>query len=345
MAKRVRVSDDVGVTWNTLSGNTASINFKADSQDDTVFGQNYKSSQTGAISWSISANSVFKGFAGYVAKILKAGTSTVMTDEPMALVSGKTFRITNTAKRVINRAVTIVVKDNGTTVSAANILSFDYLYGKVTFVSGYTVNGSITITGAYFPLVSIGCANEFTLTQTSETIDNTCMDTVQANGGHRTFEPGLKTVALELSGIYKSTNGFLASLIARSEVVIEIGPDGSNIAVARGFFKPMETSQDGDVGALEQNNIKYELSVPDDDKLVYPFHWDIGAGTTLNLGVQKCIASWEASSVLKVAYLPDGVTGVQGDAIITDLSLSGGLESMSTFTVDFQGSDATAAYP
>lgn len=345
MAKRVRISADGGTTWYTLPGNTADISSKADSQDDTIFGQDYKSSQTGLIGWEVSANAIFKGYSGYVTKILKPGASTAMSGEATTLVSGKTYQITAATKRIINRNAALVINDNGGAVAAADILSIDYLFGKVTFTSGYTVTGPITIDGEYFPTVSIGCANEFTLTQTAEAIDNTCMDTAQANSGHKTYEPGLKTVSLELSGIYKTTNGFLASLIARSEVVIQIDLAGDGLTVARGFFKPMETGQSGDVGALEQNTISYELSVPDDDKLVTPFHWEVGAGSTLNTAIQECLDSWENSTVIDIAYLEDGTTGLQGNCIITDLSLAGGLTSMNTFTVKVQGSDQLVAYP
>lgn len=345
MAKRIRVSDDAGITWYTLPGSTGDLGHDADALDDTIFGQSYKSSQTGLIGWTVNANSIFKGFAGYVTTILKPGTSTVMTDEAMSLVSGKTYQITSVTKRIINRAVAIIVKDAAATVAAADIATFDYLFGQVTFASSYTVTGPITITAEYYPTVAIGCANEFTLTQTAEANDNTCMSVAQANNGHRTFEAGLKTVSLELNGIYQVANGYLAALTARSELIIEINLEGSGLTVARGFFKPMSTGQSGDVGALEDETVSFELSVPDDDKLQYPFHWVVDAASTLNQAIQICLDAWENDTVIDVAYLPDGATGVQGNAIVTDLSLAGGLEAMNTFTVNFQGSDATAAYP
>lgn len=345
MAKRIRVSDDAGVTWYTLPGNTGSMESEAESLDDTIFGQSFKSTQTGLVGWTVSSNSVFKGFAGYVTKILKPGVSTVMTDEAMSLVSGKTYQITAPTKRIINRNVAITVKDNVTPVAAANIETIDYLFGKVTFVSGYTVTGPVTITGEYYPTVAVGCANEFSLTQTAEAIDNTCMDIAQGNDGHRTYEAGLKTVSLELSGIYKTTNAYLTSLLARSELIIEINLEGTGLTVARGFFKPMATGQSGDVGALEEETVTFELSVPDDDKLQYPFHWNVDPSSTLNEAIKICLDAWENDTVIDVAYLPDGTTGLQGNAIVTDLSLAGGLEAMNIFTVNFQGSDERVAYP
>lgn len=346
MAKRVRVSDDNGSTWHTLPGNTAELSFEAGDIEDTIFGQNYSSTQTGLIGWTISANGLYKGFAGYVATIMRAGTSTALTNEPMSKVSGQVYQVTDATKRVLNRAVPLTIKDKGVKVDAENIKAVDYLFGQVTFASGYVVTGPVTIaSGAYFPLQAVGCSNAFTLTQTANAIDNTCMDTAQTNKGYRTFEYGLKTVSLELQGIYKSANNFLQLLQNRAELIIEINPDGQGKVIARGFFKAMSTGQSGDVGDLEQETITFNLSVPDDDKVPYPFHWFIASDAALNVSVQKCLNAWEKNEYIQVAYLPDGDTGQQGKAVITDLTLTGGLEVMNEFTVNFQGSGALSAYP
>jgi hypothetical protein len=345
MAKRVRLSDDNGVTWYTLPGNSAELSTEAGEIEDTIFGQSFGSTQSGLLGWTINGNALYKGFAGYNAKILKTGASTVMTDEAMTLVSGKTYQITNALHRVLNRTVAVVVEDNNVAVSAANIESIDYLFGRVTFVSGYTPTGPITITGAWLATAVVGCANSYTLNQTAEAVDNTCMDTAQANAGHRTYEYGLKTVSLELQGVYKAANGFLAALIARTEMIIEVNPDGNGKSVARGYFKPVNTGQSGDVGDLEQETIQFNLSVPDVSNMQWPFHWIHAADTTLNMSVQKALAAWEASTLIDIQYLPDGTTGWRGDAVVTDLTLSGGLEDMNEFTVNVQGSGALVAVP
>lgn len=345
MAKRVRLSDDNGTNWYTLPGSSAELQSEAGEIEDTIFDQAFESTQTGLISWTVQANSYYKGFAGYVAKILKQGASTAMTAEATTLVTGKTYQITNALHRIMNRNVTTTVLDNAIAVSAANILNIDYLFGRVTFVGSYTPTGPITITGAWFATTVVGCANSFTLTQTSEAIDTTCMDTAQANSGHRVYEGGLKTVSLELQGVYKAANAFLAALIARTELIIEINPDGSSKSVARGYFKPVNTGQSGDVGDLEQETISFNLAVPDQALLPYPFHWQHDVTTTLNTAIVKALAAWENNTVIDVQYLPDGTTGWKGDCVVTDISLSGGLEDMNEFTVNVQGSGALVAVP
>lgn len=344
MAKRIRVSDDDGSNWYTLPGSSGELTSEAGELDDTIFGQDFSSTFPGINGWTINANAKYKGYAGYQVKILKSGSSTLMTTEAMSLVSGKTYQVTSSAKRMFDRTnATFNVFDNAVNKNA-EIESIDYLYGRVTFKSSYTVTGPVTITTNYLPQAVVGCANEYTLTQNANSVDNTCIDTAQANGGYRTFEYGLKTVSLELNGIYKAANGFQALLDARAELIIEVNPDGNSKAVARGFFRAVNTGQSGDVGDLEQESITFNLSVPDQESVLLPFKWLIASDATLNTSVQKAIAAWEDAELIKVAYLPDGVDGVMGDAVITDLTLTGGLEAMNEFTVNFQGSDALEEY-
>jgi len=346
MAKRIRVSEDAGTTWMTLPGNSGELSSEAGEIDDTIFGQNFESVQPGLIGWTVSANALYKGFAGYVATLKRAGTSTAMTGEAMTQVGAtQTWRVTAAAKNVWDRSAAFVVKAGGTPVAANNIESIDYLFGRVTFVSGYTPGGAVTVDGAYLPLQTVGCSNGFTLTQTANAIDETCMDTAKLNDGFRVFDYGLKTVSLELEGIYRSANDFLTLLTARQELIIELSPDGGGLVTARGFFRASATGQSGDVGDLEQENITFNLSVPDDDLIPYPFHWEISSGATLNAAVVACLNAWEQSTPMEVAYLPDGATGFEGTAIITDLSLTGGLEVMNEFTVNFQGSGKPVPHP
>src|SRR5688500_17864632 len=117
MAKRVRLSDDAGTNWYTLPGNSAELANEAGEIADTVFGQNYSSAQTGMLGWTLSANGLYKGFAGYVAKIMKSGTPTAMTAEPMALVSGKTYQVTNAAKRTFSRTAALTFLGNAIAIS------------------------------------------------------------------------------------------------------------------------------------------------------------------------------------------------------------------------------------
>ena len=337
MAKSVSVSDDAGVTWHILPGNAGELNNEAGSIDDTIFGQTYQSNESGLINWGVNASAFYKGFAGYQAKLKKQGTSTVMTTEAMSLVSGKTYKVTAAAKNIWNPAVTLTVFDNAVNKDA-EVESINYLFGTITFKSSYTPTGPITVTGAYYPTTTLGSAQSYTLTQTAEAVDSSAFDVAQANGGYRTFLPGLRTVGLELSGFYNLASGFRAALAARSTIIIEVDPSGTGKSVARGFFKPTGDNQSGDVGALEEESVTFVLQVPSSNYI--PFAWSHASDTTLHLSVQKCITAYLNQTLIKVRYLYDGVNGISGDATITDLSLSSGLDNMNEFTADFQGTGA-----
>lgn len=346
MAKVIRLSDDGGSTWENLPGSEGSFSSEAEQIDDTTLGQTYQSNEVGLTGWSVSSNGIFKGFAGYVAEIKKAGTPTTMTDEATSLVSGKTYQIDDVTRRVIDRSATVIIEDNTSPVAASNIESVDYLFGRVTFVAGYSVVGSVTITGDYMPITAVGKANTYNLTMTAESIDETDFTTAQGNNGTRVFIPGLRTVALELGGIFDINENSKADLIARNELIIDIDPAGDGSALARGFFKLATSAQAGAVGALEDETLNFTLTVPLEETnpaVEFPFNWQFTA-TTLSLAIQQAITSWLGElNTYDVQYLPAGspgqspLDGVEGNYIATDISLSGGLDNMNVFTMELQG--------
>lgn len=341
MAKKIQISDDAGVTYFTFPGDTGTLSLNGTQIKDTVFGQDYESEQPGMINWTLDLNGYYKGFAGYVATLKMSGTSTLMTTEACSLVSGKTYQITNAVKRTFDRTATLNVFDNGVNHNA-DVISIDYLFGRVTFAPAYTVTGPVTITANYLPLAQIAKAQSFTLTQTAAVINKSDFVTAQANSGLTVNDYGLKTFGFDLSGFYSVTNAFRALLLARSEVIIEIGPDGGGLSIARGFFKPATESQSGKVGELEVESLKFVGFVPDPSAvplMPYPFSWLQGAGTTLSTSIQKTITAWQNKTLPLFKYLYDGTNGVSGAGVVTDISLTGGLDVMNTFAIKIQGSD------
>ncbi len=342
-AKTISLSSDGGTTYFVLPGNSGELRNDGAEIDDTIFGANFRSNFPGLINWGVTANGIYKGFAGYEVDISEIGTASVFTAESMTLVSGKTYRIDDATKEIWDRSeVTMDILDSAASVADADIESIDFLFGKVTFVSSYTPSGAITATGKFFPVAAVGKAQSYNLTQTAEAIENTDFVTAQANSGRRTFEAGLKTVALELTGVYDLTNGFLAALLARAETIIEINPDGNQKSRCRGFFRLISEGQSGDVGALEEETVNFSLSVPDNVPAVeFPFSWDHANDTTLNTAIQKALTSWQDESALDVEYLSDGVAGLEGVCVVTEISLAGGLETMHEFNISVQGTGAT----
>lgn len=347
MPKRIQVSSD-DVTYYTLPGNTAELRNEAGQLVDTIFGQTFESNEVGLISGSINANALYKGFAGYIVSLLKGGTPTTMTAEPMSLVSGKTYRITAATKRIIDVLTAVTVKGNGVAISASNIESIDFLFGTVTFISAYTPTTPITMDGKYIPTTAIAGARSFNLTQTMNPINDSDIPTVKANGGYATFNAeGLRTVSLEVGGIFKTTNAFRTALANRENVYVSINPDNADLSTARGLFKIGSQGQSGDVGALEEETVNLNLSVRDEATPAWlaPFRWDHAASPTLNAGVRALLAAWQNSTKVYVKYLWDGTVGFKSDAVVTEISLQGGIENMNEFSVGLQLSGAPTAIP
>src|SRR3990167_5325366 len=171
MAKRIQVSSD-DITYYTLPGNSGELRTEMASVDDTVFGQDWKSETPSIGNWQINGQAFFKGVAGYAATVKVGGTPTTVSGGATTLVSGKTYQINDTAKRIISYANAVVVKDNAVD-HTADLLNIDYLNGKVTFTSSYTVTGPVTIDYYYIPSAAIAKARSFNLTQQMAEIDTT----------------------------------------------------------------------------------------------------------------------------------------------------------------------------
>ncbi len=337
-AKVVQVSDDAETTWYTLPGGTGEFNDNADQIDDTIFGSTFSSNEAGLITFTANANALYKGFAGYVAKILRPGTPTIADGEACTLESGKIYQIDAVAKRIWDRSDTVVVYDAAVD-HTADVEWIDYLFGRIKFLDAYSPGGAITVDVTYFPMIQLGKGRSFTLTQTANPIDTTDFETAQGNTGYKTFVPGLRTVALELGGVYDVSSGLRADLVARTELIIEINPDGNSLSVARGFFRAATESQSGNVGDLEVESTTFVLNVPDDPLLLLPFNWVHAPATTLSTAIQVILTAWIDQVLIDVQYLYDGVNGQKGVIMVADVSLTGGLEVMNEFAANFQGSD------
>lgn len=350
-AKIISVSAD-DVTYYTLPGSSGELNKQAGALEDTIFGQTYKSQQPGVVGWGVTADAVFKGYPGYSCVINKMGTSTTMTTEACSLVSGKTYQITAATKRVIDRSQALNVFDNGVNQNA-NVLNVDYLTGKVTFKSTYTVTGPVTVTGKYFPMVSLGAYTSFTLTQSVSIIKDSNIPALQANGGVDTHRPGgLREVSLQLPSVFAAADAWDTALTTRAEYIIDLNPDGlgANGSVARGFFKLFDDKINGNVGALEEENLQFNLYVPvavagvgAGFDVAAPFSWVHNASSPIPTAVKTCLDAFQNETRIYVKYLHDGAAGWKGQGVISNMSLQGGIESVSKFSVTIMGDGARTA--
>lgn len=168
--------------------------------------------------------------AAYASTVKLAGSSVVMTGEACSLVLAKTYRVTAASKRVLDPSTATVVKDGGVTVSASNY-SVSHLFGTVTFVAGYTVGGSITIDGAYLPMLTFAEVREFSLSAQGSLADSTTLDSAGYRAKALTLRDFTASLTTLQSALYDNDPGAGARVVADlhaagTPVLIEAGVGG-----------------------------------------------------------------------------------------------------------------------
>lgn len=336
-AKLIQVSLD-GVTYSTLPGSSGEIAIESSENDNTIYGNVFSSSIPGVRDWTFSGNSWLRETAGFNATVRRQGSPTTITGEDMSLVSGKTYQVDDFTRSIWDFNDDVVVYDASVVVDADDIAEIDPMFGRVTFRDGYSPTGPITVDTAYLPTTAFGCANDISLTQNAEATLSSCFEITQSENGFNTYDSGLKTVSMELSGFYRTSNGFFDTLINNETLVIEVDWEGDGETISRGIFKLQSTSQSGDVGSQEEYSASFSLYVPEG---LLPFSWYFGTNSKAPKGMIDIIQSWITRQDLYVKYYPKGdVTGEQlysGEVVVTDASMSTSVDAIAELTLSGQG--------
>ena len=195
------------------------------------------------------------GQAAYRALIKASGTSTSFTDEPASNTSGNSYRIDDSTKQILDRAVAVVVEVGGTVVASTEY-KIDYLFGIVTFTSSQT--GNVTVTGNYIPTVSVAGANQYSVDITGDILDNTNFVDSQSNGGYRTRQYGMLDVSANISRFDDLAKTFKTKLENRKVVLLEIQPAGGTETI-RGWFVIESSNSQGEISSLEVESLTFQL--------------------------------------------------------------------------------------
>jgi len=350
-AKTVRFSKD-DVTYYTLPGSSADLSEDSATVDDSIFGTTFTSMQPTLITWNTSSNGFFKGFPGYRATVRRAGVATTFTDEPASLAANGMYYIGDRAKSLWNRAVTVTASLVSpdpvdpeteppvvTPIAPEDILKVDYLHGAIQLDPSVVVgeDDEITVSGGYFPMGAICKAQSFTLTNSVDTENVTDFCIAQENDGYAVFEYQRQTVELSLEGFYSDTNNFTTDLISRDTVIIEIDPAGNGSSVARGYFRATSRSQSGDVGSTETESVTFMLTVP--EGIDVPFSWYHADDSAIPNAIRAILDCWGGREKGYLEYRAENSNVVRkGQVLISDCSLSSGVEEINEFSIDFQGS-------
>jgi hypothetical protein len=176
--------------------------------------------------------------AGYLATVSVTGTATTMTGEAMGNIAGTTFQITDAAKRIVDPATAIVIKDGG--VVWGGTFTIDYLSGMVT-LSG-APGGAVTIDGKYLPARQIAQAYEIDASLNRNLADSSLLG---SDFSKRTSTIGDITGSMSCydTGLEVYTDVDLAQILKDGTTkVVEMDWNGTNILRFFALFESIEAS-------------------------------------------------------------------------------------------------------
>jgi hypothetical protein len=190
------------------------------------------------------------------------GTSTAMTGEAMTGSGAGPYQVTS-AKRVFDPAVAFTFYDNGTAINASDILTVDYLFGKVTFTSSKT--GPITVTGSYLPRLTFLEGRSVGISLDADELDTSVFGSGWKNStqGLMQLTVDVETLALLTADMDPGAGSRKLSSIftGRTSVVLSVTPGGTGSAYRAFVITPSE-KEDAAVADLLKATATFKSTAP-----------------------------------------------------------------------------------
>jgi len=196
------------------------------------------------------------GQAAYLAQVKRGGTSTAFASEAMSLVSGNTYQITDATKRIWDRTVVPTFSEDSVPIPASDVVSIDYLFGKVTFATAKT--GNIFADGKFIPTVVVAGAHAYGVNMSHNILDDTDFDGAQTSNGFRSKIYGIGDVSISLGRWEVLDSTFFTAINARTPIVVDIRPGGVG-DYARGWFVVESEAHGGGIDDLESRDLTFQL--------------------------------------------------------------------------------------
>ena len=197
------------------------------------------------------------GQAAYNTTIKISGSAVGFTGEATTDLGSNSFQITDDTKQIFDRTVTPTVYDGGVPVATTDY-KIDFLFGIIDF--NVAPAGAVTIDGSYLPVSHIGGASSYTLNFNADVQDCSNFADASQNGGYRSKTITLIDASVDLTRFDDLNKQFKDYLENRESFLLEIIPGGVNgTSAARGWFTVENASSQGDVGALEEEDLSFHL--------------------------------------------------------------------------------------
>jgi hypothetical protein len=171
------------------------------------------------------------GIAGKKALVKVGGIPVTLTNEATTDAGDhKNYQITTAARRVLDRATAVVVKNGGVAVNPlVDPFTVNRLSGTVTFVAA---DGArvITVSGKYVPLTSAVSSKNYTYSLARTALMDTDFDSANTNTGFNTYQAGQLDISGSVGRRITTDTAMRDALIAGDPVVIEFFSDRSAAA-------------------------------------------------------------------------------------------------------------------
>lgn len=237
--------------------------------------------------------------AGKNYRLLAGGSPVAFGPESMTLVSGKTYKITDSDKDIWrsperpvvwndfgtktwndfpfetwkNQYPWLKIYDNGTTfsdrVDPANIESIDYLNGRITFVSGYTPAGTIYAEGEYIPVTQCASIATVELNKSINLTETTTFKNAKDDNDATLKESvrktkGLRTANGTLGGFYNPSDNFDSIYVNAMFLYLRLYPDLVNLPNWRYTVKALIDTNDNafDVNTANEYSVAFQSHEP-----------------------------------------------------------------------------------
>jgi len=209
--------------------------------------------------------------AGFKTVLRRSGTSTVfgnVTPETMKQVGDYTYQIDDFSLSVWDRSVVPTFYDDAVEIDSSDIVSIDFLFGKVELAEG--AYSTITATGNYIPLLTIGGANSFTLNEVPVIHETT---ELAQDEDYRERMKGIMDANISLSRWEKLDNIFLDTSVnvhlKEDPIFIQIYPGGKDTEnfkdMFRGWFIVESKNSSGGFDDLESSDLSFQLDSDNED--------------------------------------------------------------------------------
>lgn len=197
------------------------------------------------------------GTAGYNTTVKKGGTATAFTTEACGNVSGNQFQITDTAKRIWDRATLPTFYEDAVPIASSDVSDIDYFTGKVTFAT--SKSGAVTVTGKYIPVTAIAGVDSVSVSLGGAVHDDTPFN----SAGFHTRLYGLRDVSVNLGRFDDLSKDLYNLLLNRTIVLLEVQP-GNSGAYMRGWFYMESNNINTEVDGVVKTDVVLQLDANDD---------------------------------------------------------------------------------